>query len=114
MAIPLAGIDGHDALIATAAGTSLGTGVALLLVGLAVWRAFGAFIPPLTALRGLLAGGVGFAVARFVPHETGLTALGALAAGFFAYLAALVVVRELGRAELDQLKAIVQKRRGGV
>lgn len=114
LAIPLAGIDGHDALIATAAGTSLGTGVALLLVGLAVWRAFGAFIPPLTALRGLLAGGVGFAVARFVPHETGLTALGALAAGFFAYLAALVVVRELGRAELDQLKAIVQKRRGGV
>lgn len=111
VAITLAGIEGHGALVATATGTSIGTGLALLLVGAAVWRSFGAFIPPLSALRGLLAGAAGFAVARFVPHDTALTALGALAAGFVAYGVALFALRELGGTEIAQLKAIVQRRR---
>lgn len=110
-AIGWAGIDGHHALRATAVGTTLGTSVALTAVGFAVWRGFGAFIPLATALRGLLAGAAGFFVARFIPHETAIGALSALAGGFMAYLLALTLLQELTVAELRALKTIVSNRR---
>lgn len=109
LAIGWAGIEGHRALIATAIGTSIGTGVALLSVGITVWRSFGAFVPLASAIRGLLAGGVAFAVARFVPHGSALGALLALASGFAAYLVALLVLREIGGTELAALKAIARR-----
>ena len=109
-AIRWAGIEGNGALVATAIGTSIGTTFAFLAVGFEVWRGFGAFIPPLSALRALLAGGLAFAVARFIPHETAITAFGALVAGFAAYLVGLLVMREIGGAELVALKRIVGRR----
>lgn len=113
LAIGWAGIDtSESALVATAVGTSIGTGLALLLVGVAVWRAFGAFLPIGSVVRGLVAGAVAFGVARLVPHDSAFGALLALASGFGVYLVALLATRELGGAELDAVKAILRKKRG--
>lgn len=111
LAIEYAGIEGHGALLAAAAGTSAGTALALVLVGWTVWRSFGAFLPWASALRALFAGAVGFTVARLVPHETAIGALLALAGGFAAYLVALVASREVGGPEVAALRAIVGRRK---
>lgn len=111
VAISTTGLAGRDTLVATAIGTSIGTTLALAVVGLTVWRAFGAFLPARSALRALAAGALGFAAARFVPHGTALGALAALLAGALAYALALVVTGELGRRELEAARAIVRRRR---
>ena len=108
-AIGMIGVEGTAALRGTAIGTSIGTTVALIAVAIAVYKSFGAFIPPLTILRGVLAGIVGFGVARLVPHGTRIMAIVALAAGFFAYGIALLLLREIGRTELGALKKILRR-----
>ena len=113
IAIGWAGIDTDEsALVAAAAGTSIGTGLALVLVGLTVWRAFGAFLPVTSAVRGLISGAAAFGAARWIPHDTALGALLALAGGFVVFVLALLVTREVGKPELDALKAIVRRRKG--
>ncbi len=105
------GIEGSNALIATAIGTSIGTSVALSVIGAMVYRSFGTFIPVKSALRGALAGGVAFGVARLLPHDSALSSLLALIGGFAAYGLTLVVTGELGKAELEALRRVL--RRGG-
>lgn len=109
LAIGAAGVEGADVLMATAIGTSTGTGLALFLVGVTVWRSFGAFVPLVSAIRALVAGAVAFGVARVVPHDDALGALMALTAGFVAFVLTLVVTREVGKAELGALKAIARR-----
>lgn len=109
LAVTSAGIDGDAALVATALGTSLGTVLALVAVGVTVHAAFGAFIPTMSALRCLGAGATGFAVARFVPHETAFTAILALGLGFVAYGVALVAFSEVGKTELEALRTILRR-----
>ena len=104
--VSLVGI-GPRTLIAAATGTSVGTTFALLAIGLAVHRLFGTFVAPATALRTLLAGGVGYAAARLTPHDTALMALTALIVGGLAYLAALFALRELGREDVDTVLRVV-------
>jgi hypothetical protein len=101
---------GDETLIAAASGTSTGTAFALLAIGAAVRLRFGAFIPPLSALRTLAAAAVGWLVAGQVPSDSAVSALLALIAGGLAYLAALVVVGELGRKELDSILTVVRRR----
>jgi len=103
------GIDGSDALVGTAIGTTIGTSVALTIIGTIVYRTFGTFIPPWSLLRGVLAGGAGFGVARVLPHDGALVSLGALIAGFAAYGAVLVITGELGKTELAALKRVIRR-----
>jgi hypothetical protein len=102
---------GEGALIAAALGTSIGAFIALVAIGAVSLRQFGAFIPPLSVLRGLAAAGVGAGVAWFVPHGGKLTSLAALAAGFAAYGVALVVLRELSPGELRAARDAVLRRK---
>lgn len=102
----------NNALVAAACGTALGASIALLLAGILVYRAFGAFIPPASVLRGTLAAAVGAFVARVVPHESRIMAIVALALGFAAYGVALVIVREITSAEITHVRALVMKRLG--
>ena len=81
------------------------------MIGVVVYRGFGAFIPIATAARGLLAGGVAFGAARSVPSETPVGAVLALAAGFAAFGVVLVVTRELGARELEALRKIIRRKR---
>lgn len=100
----------HEGALRSAAfGTSCGAVASLLLSGLSVYRRFGAFMPPLSALRTLLAAGVGYAVAGAMPSGTAIDALLALIAGGIAYLVALVVVREVGKQDLAVLTSLGKK-----
>ncbi len=103
---------GDNTLLAAASGTSVGTAFALVTVAMAVRMRFGAFLRPLTVVRVLAAGGVGWMTARNLPSDTALAALLALIAGGLAYLAALAILRELGRPDLTAILAIVRRRRG--
>ena len=101
---------GEGVLVAAASATTLGTTLACLLAGAAVFARFRAFVPVATVVRGLLAGAVAFAVAHAVPHGTRLMALVALAAGFAAFGLALVLTRELRAEDLRTAKSVLRKR----
>lgn len=98
---------GADALPAAALGTSVGTFAALLLAGGAVYYRFRTFIALPTGLRGALAGVAAFAVAHFVPHGSRLSAIGALAAGFVAFLIALALLREIKAQDLTAARKVL-------
>lgn len=103
---------GEHTLTAAATGTSLASAAALVAVGYAVNARFGAFLAPASTLRILVAGAVGFVVARVVPSTTAAGALAALCAGGGAYLVALFRIRELGATEIALVRGIVSRRKG--
>jgi len=100
---------GERTLEAAATGTSIGMCVALVLSAWVLYRQFGVFIPAMTWVRTALGAGVGFAVARVVPHDSIVLALVALAAGFVATLGVLVMTRELGAEDWRTLRRIVRR-----
>jgi hypothetical protein len=65
-----------------------------------------------SGVRILGSAAVGFFAARMVPSTSALLALVALVVGGLAYVAALVASRELGRADLEPVLAMVRRRRG--
>lgn len=95
-----------SALPALASGTTLGTSLALFLCGFIVYQRFGAFLPWKSVVRGLVAGTAGFAAAHFIPHDTALTALGALVGGGLCYLMALGLSGEIGKDDLAMVKRL--------
>jgi stage V sporulation protein B len=100
---------GERTLEAAATGTSIGMCVALILSAWVLYRQFGVFIPILTWARATLAAFAGFAAARAVPHDSIVLAVLALAVGFVASLAVLVVTRELGADDWQALRRIVRR-----
>lgn len=110
IAVRTAGI-GENAIIAAAVATSIASLAALAAVGLTIRQLFGAFLPPLSALRAIAAGACGWAVAHFVPHANALGALSACVLGALAYFVALVSLRELGAADLALVKRVISRRR---
>jgi stage V sporulation protein B len=102
-----AGIGDHT-LRAAAAGTTLGMGVALVIVGVLVHRTFGAFLPWPAVGRALIAAAAAWAVARLLPSDSTGGALLAVVAGFVTYMVALVVVRELRGDDLRALRRVLR------
>lgn len=100
---------GEKALEATAWGTTLGIGFALLLAGTTVFFRFGTFIPWKSCARAAVAATAAFGAAYVCPSHNALGALVALTAGFFAYVAALFITQELGKEELYYLKRLRSK-----
>jgi stage V sporulation protein B len=91
---------GDRTLVAAACGTTIGTTIAFIAIGVSVYMRFGAFIPVLTALRALIAAGAAFMVAHAIPVASKPMCLVALAAGGIAYLLVLALLREVTRADL--------------
>jgi len=102
---------GEGALVASALGTSIGAFVALVAIGLVSLRQFGAFIPPISVLRGLAAAAVAAGVAHAIPHGGKLMSLVALAAGFFAFGLTLVALREISPDELRAARDALLRRK---
>ncbi|MFO0694515.1 MAG: polysaccharide biosynthesis C-terminal domain-containing protein [Polyangiales bacterium] len=100
---------GGRTLVGAASATSAGMAIALVLSGFALYRRFGTFLPAASVARGLVAGLVAAIVAHFVPHGSRLLALVALAAGFFAFLATLVITGEVEPEERAKLVRIVKR-----
>lgn len=101
---------GTDQLQRMALATGAGLTVGLVLAGVAVYRAAGAFVPLKTALRvgGILA--VFVFLGTLLPALGKVATLGAAAAVAVLYLVALVVTGELGKADLAVVARIAGKR----
>lgn len=98
--------------LALAAGASAGAmALGAVLSAALLYRAFKAGIPWLTFLRVLAATAVGLGVGRLIPEVSKLVTIGECLAVFAAYLATLVLLRELGSEELARVRKIL--RRGG-
>jgi stage V sporulation protein B len=101
---------GPNTLVAAAAGTTVGMTVAMVAIAVAIHMRFGVFIAPLSALRIVASGAVGWAVARVMPSHTALFSLLALCAGGAAFVVALIATRELGAADFDVVRKIARRR----
>ena len=101
---------GTDQLQRMAVATGAGLAFGLVLAGIAVYRAAGAFVPLKTALRvgGILA--VFVFAGTLLPALGKVATLGAAAAVAVLYLVALVVTGELGKADLAIVARIAGKR----
>ena len=84
--------------------------MALVVAGLLVQRATGAFVPPATAVRVRVALGACVAVGLVVPRLGKLVTPVAAAVVAAAFLAVLVVTREVGSADLAMVKGVVRKK----
>ncbi len=91
------------------------TSAALLVAAasgaVAVWRVAGALVSPWTLARVLLAGGLAGAIPAALGWQGKIVALALAAIVGAAYLAALVVTRELGRAALELVLRVARRRR---
>ena len=92
---------GDQTLAAAASATSGGMALALVAAAIVVYARFKTLASPAVIVRCAIASLVGYLVALYTPHDTRLMVLVALAAGFFAYLGALFVMREVTRADVD-------------
>jgi stage V sporulation protein B len=101
---------GDGVLAAAAFATSLGPLAALVSSSLAMRTILGVLPPLLSFARCALASVAGYQVARLVPQHSALMAPVAMLAGGLAYLAALVLLRELGEADLALARDALRKR----
>jgi stage V sporulation protein B len=110
---------GADLLFRTALATSAGLVVATASAAILVWRTTGAVVAPLSALRALGSMGVAIGVAHVLPaigasskvrYALFVVLYAAVVVSVYALL--LLVSRELGKADLDNLRAVVSRRRG--
>jgi uncharacterized membrane protein YoaK (UPF0700 family) len=89
------------------------TGVALVLAlagaAVLVRRQAGAFVPPVTAIRVLLALGACYGLGFVVPRVPRVVVPGLALAVACAYVGILVLTGELGRADLAMLGALRPK-----
>ena len=94
----------------TAQATCAGLLTATLIAAFLVHRAAGALVSPWSLLRTTLALGASALLGRWLfPPGKLMTVVAAAATPCF-YLALLVLMRELGRADLDMLRKIVKRR----
>jgi stage V sporulation protein B len=100
---------GPRTAMSAAIGTSIGTSFALLTVGVAVYKRFGAFLPLASSIRVLIAAAAAWGVAGVLPSDTAIKAVLALVGGGVAYLIALAVLREITETELKLVRRVIKK-----
>jgi len=100
---------GDQTLQAAATGTVIGMVVALLLSAWVIHRSFGVFIPLSTWARAGLSSLAGYTAAAYLPHDSALMALVALAVGFLSALAVLLLTRELTQDDWHAVRRIVRR-----
>jgi stage V sporulation protein B len=98
-------------LVRTAMATAAGLCAATLMAALLVFRTARALVPPLTLLRVALGLGACVGASMLLPAGGKLMTLVYAAALAVLYLGVLLVTRELGRADLDLVRAVVRRKR---
>jgi stage V sporulation protein B len=99
----------EELLWLTAQATSAGLLSATLLTAFLVYRAAGALVSPWTVLRTLLALSISALLARTLFPPGKLMTLVAAAVTPCFYLVLLLLMRELGRADLEMLRKVVKR-----
>lgn len=104
---------GREVLLAAATTTGLSMVLGAGLAGWYLWRRLGAFLPVASVVRVVIAVAVAMAVGRVIPFRTPLMTLIEAAVVGLAFLATLVVTRELGKADLKAIAQVRAKRGQG-
>ncbi|MEZ4375212.1 MAG: lipopolysaccharide biosynthesis protein [Polyangiaceae bacterium] len=102
---------GEDLLWKTATSTSAGILLATVLAGVLVKRAAGGVVSPLSVARVILAMTVAIAVARHLPYAGKLMTLVYAAVVVAIYMLVLLITRELGAADVQNIKAVISRRK---
>jgi stage V sporulation protein B len=102
---------GEELLWRMALSTSAGLLLATLLAAIAVKRAAGAVVSPMTLARVLVALVVSIGAAHLLPEPGKLMTLVFSALIALIYVAVLLILKELGHADLATVKAVVARRR---
>jgi len=102
---------GEELLWRTAVATSLGIALATVGAALLVKRTTGAVVAPLSLVRVLGAMAVAIAVARYLPYAGKIATIGYSAAIGLLYFVLLIVMREVGKADLATIKTVLSRRR---
>ncbi len=112
IAIPMAAEAGRTLEVA-AAVTSAAMALGAVLTAIAIRRRMGAFMPVTSIMRIAVATAIAFAVGHVAPlHGKLMTLVEAVVVGL-VFLVVLVGSRELGRGDLDAIKAVRAKRAAG-
>lgn len=104
---------GREVLLAAATTTGAAMVIGAALSGYFLWRKLGAFLPIASVVRVGIAIAVAMGVGHVIPFRTPLMTLVEAAIVGLAYVATLVVTRELGRADLSAIAAVRAKRGQG-
>ena len=112
IAIPMCD-PGREVLLVAATTTGVAMGIGAAITGWLLWRRLGAFLPVVTLARVAIAVGVAMAVGRVIPFTSKLLTLVEAAAVGLAFLATLIVTRELGRSDLKAIAQVRAKRGQG-
>lgn len=112
IAIPLA-MESGRVLEAAAAVTATSMLIGAVATGSLMRRKLGAFLPVLSVVRIGLAAGVAVVVGRFLPLHGKLMTLVECAIVALSFLVALVATGELGKRDLEAIKAVRKKRAPG-
>jgi stage V sporulation protein B len=102
---------GREVLLAAATTTAASMVIGACLSGWFLWRKLGAFLPVASVVRVGIAIAVAMVVGRLIPFRSPLMTLVEAAIVGLAYVATLIITRELGRADLSAITA-VRARRG--
>ncbi len=101
---------GRDVLLACAVATASAMTLGALLGGWLLLRELGAFLPLLTLVRVVCATGVALVVGRLIRFETPLLTLVEAAVVGLAFLATLIVTRELTLRDLRAVTSLAGRR----
>jgi len=112
IAIPMVVDDGG---VLEAAATVTGSAMLLgaIVGGVMLHKKLGAFLPVVSLVRIAIATAVAIAVGRFLPLQGKLMALAEAVVVGVTFLVVLVVTRELGKRDLEAIKAVRKKRAAG-
>jgi hypothetical protein len=101
----------ESALAAAALGSSLGMAVGLVFSALMVYLRFGSFCPWGTGLRVALATTIAVGIGRIMPQVGKITVLGECIVVLLIYWAVLLLTKEFGQRDFDQLKEVLGRRK---
>jgi stage V sporulation protein B len=104
---------GQDVLVAAATTTGVSMLIGACVAGFFLHRRLGAFLPVATLVRVAIAVAVAMAIGRVIPWTRPLPTLVEAAIVGLAFLATLVVTRELGKADLASIRSVRAKRGQG-
>jgi stage V sporulation protein B len=115
LAIPRAGVDTQRVLLWVASSQSVAFVVGFALVGVALRRIFGAFLPPATALRVIVAAAVAWGAGRFLPGPRGGKLVVTAIAGaeclvvLVLFFVVLVLLREFTADDRAKVRKVLRR-----
>jgi stage V sporulation protein B len=104
---------GPDLLMRTALATTTGIVAATIAAGFLVWKTAGAVVSPLSVVRVLISMGVAITLGRFLPPGGKIMAIAYSVVVAGTYVVLLLVTRELGKNDLQNVKNVISRRRAG-